>query len=162
MLLRGGGPPGSHPCPSWAARASRTGRPSASGSQSSGASPRLHGLKRGRFATMLLRPSAREQSELVGTRLAGFLNVDTKFRGSWASGERQVRSWRRQQHPVRAAVLPRRPLAPELLCSPLPLQVPDQCPHRAGRPLQRHLAPGEPPLRRGLPDPGPARVQHLL
>lgn len=44
---------------------------------------------------------------------------------------------------------------------PVPSQVPDQRAHRAGRALQRHLAAGEPPLRRGLPDPRPARVRHL-
>lgn len=41
-------------------------------------------------------------------------------------------------------------------------QLPDQCADGAGRALQRHLPAGEPPLRRGLPDLLPARVQHLL
>lgn len=41
-------------------------------------------------------------------------------------------------------------------------QVPDQRPHGAGCPLQRHLAPREPSLRRGLPDSQPTRMQHLL
>lgn len=47
--------------------------------------------------------------------------------------------------------------------SPVPsaCQVSNQCSHRAGGALQRHISPGEPPLRRGLSDPFPSRVQHL-
>lgn len=55
------------------------------------------------------------------------------------------------------------PLWPgHLSLQPCPAQVPDQRPHGASGTLQRHLAAREPPLRRGLPDPRQARVQHLL
>ena len=40
-------------------------------------------------------------------------------------------------------------------------QVPNQCPHRAGSALQRHLPPGEPSLCCGLPDPVFSGVQYL-
>lgn len=40
-------------------------------------------------------------------------------------------------------------------------QVPNQCTHRAGSTLQRHLSAGEPSLCRGFPDPLSSRVQYL-
>ena len=40
-------------------------------------------------------------------------------------------------------------------------QVPNQCSHRAGSALQRHLPTGEPSLCCCLPDPISSRVQHL-
>lgn len=40
-------------------------------------------------------------------------------------------------------------------------KVPNQCPHRASSPVQRHISAGEPSLCRGLPDPLSPGVQYF-